>query len=200
MRTKSALKKTGFIALPIAIIIGVLVYFAVSGAKTTVPPSFTAARQNAASVSHDIVTLTTSVNQNIQAANAAEAKGDTNAVLAAIGDARTANAAAYEKAFALSQNLQQMTQALTDINSAPSRQMAYEAVAVELSLVSEFIAYTGSLNDFLNTLARSIAVDGLSGNSAVADVLKIVNDRAATIDKLNQEFNQKMDAFDASVK
>ncbi len=200
MRTKIALKKTGFIALPVAIIIGVLVYFAVSGTKAAVPPSFTTARQNAASVSHDIVALTTSVNQNIQAANAAEAKGDTNAVLAAIGDARTANAAAYEKAFALSQNLQQMTQALTEINPASSRQMASEAVAIELSLVSEFIAYTGSLNDFLNTLARSIAVNGLSGNSAVAAALKVVNDRAATIDKLNQEFNQKMDAFDASVK
>ncbi len=200
MRIKGILEKAGLIALPI-VIIGVFVYLSVAGSKVIVPPSFTTARQNAASVSRDIVALTTSVDQNIQAANAAEAKGDTNAIITAISNARTANAAAYEKAFTLSQNLQQMAQSLNDINSASSRQLAYEAVAVELSLVSEFIAYTGSLNDFLNTLANSIATNGLtSGNSAVAAALKVVNDKAATIDQLNREFNQKMEAFDASVK
>lgn len=197
---KDALKKIGFVGLPIVIIIGVLVYFAASGAKTAVPAGFTAARQNAAGVSQDIVALTATVNQKIQAANAAEAKGDANAVLAAVSGARTSNAEAYNKAFSLSQDLQTMAESLSTINSPQSRQLAYEAVAVELSLVSEFIAYTGSLNDFLNALSSSIASDNPANRNAVADALKTVNDKAATINQLNDEFNQKMDAFDASVK
>lgn len=199
MRVNDISKKTLAIALPVVIVVGVLVYFAISGAKTTVPANFTAARKSAAGVSQDIVTLTNTVNQKIESANAAEAKGDVNAVLSAIGDARAANSAAYEKAISLAQDLQQMTQSLTDISSSQSRQLAYEAVATELSLVSEFIAYTGSLNNFLNTLASSVAGSG-SGSAAVANALKVVNDKAAAIDKLNQEFNQKMTSFDASVK
>ncbi len=200
MRSRPTLKKIGSVALPIIVIVGILVYFAVTSGKPTVPASFTEARQSAAGVSQEIVTLTGTVNQKIQAANAAEMQGNTEAVLGAINDARTANAAAYEKSLALSQNLQQMTEALATINSSKSQQLAYEAVAVELSLVSEFIAYTGSLNDFLNALARSIATSNQANDQAVAGALKAVNDRAMTIDQLNQEFNQKMDAFDISVK
>ncbi len=194
------MKKIGYVWLPVVIIVIAIAYFVSASGKTTVPASFTEARRNAAGVSQEIVTLTGTVNQKIQAANAAESQGDTETVLAAINDARTANAVAYEKSLSLSQDLQQMTEALATINSSKSQQVAYEAVAVELSLVSEFIAYTGSLNDFLNALAHSIAVSNQTNDKAVAKALKAVNDKAATIDQLNQEFNQKMAVFDASVR
>lgn len=200
MDIKKILKKLGYIGLPLLVIVGAIVYAAAHGGKPSVPATFTAARQNAAQVSQEIVTLTTTVNQKIADANAAEVQGDPSAVLAAINDARTANVSAYEKAFTLSQNLQQMTEALATIDSSQSQKLAYEAVAVELSLVSEFISYTGSLNDFLNALARSIAAGNAENRSAVAAALKTVNSKAATIDQLNQEFNQKMHTFDTSVQ
>lgn len=200
MKLGKTLKNTGYVVLPILVIAGAVVYAAVSSGKPSVPANFTSARQNASQVSQEIVTLTTTVNQKIAEANTAESQGDTAAVLTAINDARTANATAYEKAFALSQDLQQMTESMSTIDSVKSQQLAYEAVAVELSLVSEFIAYTGSLNDFLNSLARSIAASNRTNSQAVTEALKTVNQKAATIDQLNQEFGQKMAAFDASVK
>ena len=77
---KDALRKTGFVALPVIIIIGLIAYFTASGAKTSVPANFTTARQNASEVGQEIVALTNTVNQKIQAANAAENQGNVNGI------------------------------------------------------------------------------------------------------------------------
>ncbi len=190
------------IAISIVIVLlaiaGGIIYYS-GGVMGGVPSSFTEAREAAARVSQDIVTLTSKTNATIQNINAAESTGSADRIPGLIDEARATNKQAYEKAFELSKDLQQMTEALNRVGSRESQQLAYEAVAIELSLTSEFITYTGALNDFLNTLAKTAAT-GIYGNrQALAQELATVNGKAAIINNLNREFNEKMKAFDASL-
>ncbi len=194
----SSRKITIGIIIVLLAIAGGIVYYS-GGGIGSVPFSFTEARKAAVVVSQDIVTLTSKTNATIQAINAAENTGSASQMLGLIDEARATNARAYKKAFELSKNLQQMTEALSRVGSRESQQLAYEAVAIELSLTSEFIAYTGALNDFLNTLAKTTTPGTYGSRQALAQELATVNGKAAIINNMNREFNAKMAAFDASL-
>ncbi len=191
-------KKTIFGVVVLLAIAGGIIYYSGEGIRG-VPSSFTEARKAAAEVSQDIVTLTSKTKQTIQMINEAERTGTASQILGLIDEARTTNAQAYEKAFELSKNLKQMTEALSRVGSRESQQLAYEAIAIELSLTSEFITYTGALSDFLNTLSKTTTTGVYGNRQTLVQELATVNAKAAIINNLNREFNEKMAAFDTSL-
>ena len=87
-----------------------------------------------------------------------------------------------------------MAESLKGVQSV-SQQIGFEAVAMELSLVSEFISYTGTLNDFLNNLAKSVS-NGTANGGTIGDNLRDINNRVVLINALNRNFADKMAAFD----
>ncbi len=192
-------KKISTIVLVLLLLAGGIVYFILHMGKNSVPVSFTTAREHAAMTSQDIVTLTGETNKTIQGINTAQVSGTTDQILSLIDNARSTNSQAYEKALELSKDLGQMTESLSQIQSHASQQTAYEAIALELSLTSEFITYTGALNDFLNTLAKTTTVGGFENQRELSDKLAAVNGKVNIINNLNREFNQKMQEFDASL-
>ncbi len=189
------LKRISIILLPILIVIGLLIYFASSMDGGVVPADFTAARQKAAAASQEIVNLTRDTGKKIELANQAENEGDFDRLTNLIGEARSSNTVAYQKAFDLSKSIQSMAESLSGVRSV-RQQMGYEAVALELSLVSEFISYTESLNDFLNNVGKSILDRNSINQKAVTDSLNKVNQKVEVINTLNQNFMDKMAAFD----
>jgi hypothetical protein len=189
------LKKVAIVAAPILIIIGLLIYFFGSLQTNAIPADFTAAREKAASVSQDIVNLTSDTSKKIELVNQAEMSGNAEQIMAFINDAKNSNATAYQKAFELSGALQQMAGSLTAVSN-PRQQAGYEAVALELSLTSEFISYTDSLNQFLNALTNSYFEKNPSNQKALENSLKSVNDKIKLINDLNKSFNEKMSIFD----
>lgn len=193
---KTMLKRISVILLPILIMIGLLIYFVSSmDGGGVVPADFTAARQKAAAVSWDIVNLTRETGRKIELANRAENEGNFDRLSNLINEARSSNTIAYQKAFDLSRYIQNMAESLGGAGSI-RQQMGYEAVAIELSLVSEFISYTESLNEFLNNVGRSILEKNPANQKAVTDSLNKVNGKVETINALNQNFTDKMAAFD----
>ncbi len=171
-------------------------FFATSAGKAKEPQQFLEARRNAAEVSANIVGLTQSTNEKIKAINLSDLNGNAEKALALIQEARATNNEAYKSAFELSRGLQTMAEALAQIKSLESRRQAYEAVAVELGLVSEFINYTGSLNNFLDSLTRAIATNSPADRLTAENYLKEVNQKTETINNLNQEFSAKIGKFD----
>jgi len=171
-------------------------FFATSAGKTKEPQQFLEARRNAAEVSANIVGLTQSTNEKIKAINLSDLNGNAERALSLIQEARATNNEAYKSAFELSRGLQTMAEALAQIKSLESRRQAYEAVAVELGLVSEFINYTGSLNNFLDSLNRAIATNSPADRLTAENYLKEVNQKTETINNLNQEFSAKIGKFD----
>lgn len=180
--------------------IGLIAYFFVDGAggKEKIPPQFLEARQNASAVSGQIVDLTTRTNEKIKAVNLSDLSGNAGNTLSFIQEARNLNSDAYVAAFELSRQLQKMAESLEQIKSLDTRQEAYEAVAVELALVSEFISYTQSLNNFLDSLTKAIAMESSAERGAGEKYLTEVNEKTATINNLNQEFSAKIRKFDES--
>ncbi len=192
---RRTVKRIFFIIIPIIIVVVLFVYLLSSLQGNVVPADFTAARQNAATISQDIVNLTSETGKKIESANQAENKGDLDQLRNLISDAKTTNAAAYQKAFDLSKAIQSMAESLSGVRSN-RQQLGYEAVALELSLVSDFISYTGSLNDFLNSASRSASDESPVNQKATADALNKVNNWVSLINDINRNFVEKMTAFD----
>lgn len=190
-------RKKIFLALVATAIIALAAYFWRNAGKSNVlPPEFLAVRGETALVSQKIVDITRTTDEKIRAVNLFDFSGDPDKALAFIREARRSNGEAYDQAFELSRDLQRLAESLGEIKPTARQRLAYEAVAVELGLVSEFIVYTQYLNRFLDDLARAIATDSFKDRQVVADSLREVNQRVAQINQLNNEFLSKMEVFD----
>ena len=192
---KQTTKRIFLIIIPSIIVVVLFVYLLSSLQGNVVPADFTAARQNAAGISQDIVNLTSEASKKIESANQAEINGNLDQLRGLISDAKATNATAYQKAFDLSKSIQQMAESLSNVKTS-RQQLGYEAVALELSLVSDFISYTGSLNDFLNSASRSASDESPINQKATAEALTKVNNWVSLINDINRNFTEKMAAFD----
>jgi hypothetical protein len=183
--------------LGMAGLLGAGVYFFLFD-KNQLPPKFLESRREAAMISQAIVNLTDNTNQKIKAINLEDLNGNIETAIKLIREARESNAQAYAKSSALARHLQQLAESLTDLKSKKLQQEAYEAVAVELSLVSEFIGYTQTINNFFDSLSRAIVTDSFADRRAVQERLQEVNYQVEKINNLNKEFLIKINKFDKS--
>lgn len=177
---------------------GLLIYMVGAGvAATRLPAKFVQARQGAAAVSQHIVDLSTLTSEKLSEVNLSDLGGETARALTLLSDARASNAAAYGKAFELTQHLQTLAQSLQEISSAAKQREGSEAVAIELSLVSEFIIYTQKVDVFLDALERAIRFNVEENRVAAAAALDEVNAKVVSINALNKAFREAIGIFDA---
>ncbi|MBI5733165.1 hypothetical protein HY967_04445 [Candidatus Jorgensenbacteria bacterium] len=191
-------KRIAIIAVIVAILLGA-VYWAWLSVSRRVPEEFLVARKNAADVSQKIVRLTSDTNTKIKDINISELSGNPDEAISFIKEARASNNEAYNQAFELARNLQKLAESLKNFRSEESQRLAYEAVAVELALVSEFIVYTQHLNRFFDSLTKVVATDSFADRRSVEESLKDVNREVIVINSLNKEFVSKIKAFDDSL-
>jgi len=194
----SNIQKRILLILSGIVVAGILIYaLAILPTLSAVAPKgFMDARQAAALTSKQIVDLTNLTNEKIKGVNVSSLGGEKEQALSLVRDARATNTQAYQKAFELSQNLQRLAEALNEIKSADAQRLAYDSVATELSLVTEFIGYTQSLNNFLDDLGALVASDTIKNQETVRARLQEVNSRAAQVNTLNDTFNAKMKELD----
>lgn len=166
----------------------------------SVPQDFIVARQSAATISQSIVDLTDTTRQKIDVAHAAQLAKDAARMEQMISEARSSNGEAYRSAVMLADLLKALTGSLSEVKSMDSQRIAYQAIAVELSLVSRFIVYTQDLNSFLDALARSTEGNTTSYKAEVDAALKKTNEGAKKINELNEEFLTRMEKFDRSLQ
>ena len=166
-------------------------------ASANLPPNFLISRQEASVISQNIVDLTNKTDGKIAEANAADLAGDKVKAKALIEDAQNMNKEAYKAAADLADQLKILTESLASMNPS-SQRLAYEAVATEFSLVSEFIVYTQNLNGFLEKLLVSMETDVKVSKADIADALQNTNNSAKKINSLNTEFNARMKTLDNS--
>jgi hypothetical protein len=162
------------------------------------PEEFVRARQSAAITSQHIVDLTTLTGEKLAEVNLSDLAGETSRALTLIKDARASNDAAYGKAFELTQHLQGLARALTGVPSMVKQREGSEAIAIELSLVSEFIIYTQKVDTFLDLLERAVRTNAPADRAAARAALGDVNAKVFSINSLNQAFRTAIGAFDDS--
>lgn len=180
-----------------AVIFFVLPFFVSADPK--LPNQFVESFQSASQVSKDIVSLTAKTNDAIRAIGDLDAAKDGERVFALIREAREANEKAYDQAFLLSQDLQKIAESLAGVRSQESQRIAYDAIATELALVSEFIAYTQNLQLFLDRMSALVYVDVPEQRAAVEEVIAEVNEKTRSINQLNADFLSKMRSFEESL-
>jgi len=183
----------------VALAVAFYFFFANKSQPLQLPDEFLAARQSAATVSEKIVALTSATNEKIKAVNLSDVDRNVSQAYTLIQEARENNAEAYNQAFILSRHLQKLAESLGTVPSVKSQRLAYEAVAVELALVSEFITYTQSLNNFLGSLSSAVRTNSFADRRAAQGYLREVNERAIKINDLNEEFLVKIGKFDKSL-
>ncbi len=192
-------RKRVIVATSVALLFLALVFFVISK-STKVPQQFFDAREKVSETSKTIVGLTNQTVEIIKNANIFDEHGNTERALTLISTARANNNEAYQKASTLAEELKSLAESLQGISSRQSQQLAYESVAVELSLVSEFIVYTNKLNAFLDTLAQAVATNFFASRRLVGDKLNEVNEQARVINSINQDFLDRIGRFDASLR
>lgn len=178
---------------------GLLIYAIGAGVKASrLPEEFVRARQSAAVTSQHIVDLAKLTSTKLAEVNLSDLGGETVRALTLIDDARASNESAYGKAFELTQHLQSLAQSLEGVPSAAKQREGSEAVAIELSLVSEFIIYTQKVDAFLDALERAIRSRTETDRTVAIAALDEVNKKVDSINSLNQAFREAIGVFDES--
>ncbi len=192
-------KKRLFLLVLTVIALVVLGYVTWSAAQVELPPEFTVGRERAAVLSGRIVEITAAVNERIKEANQNDLGGNPEVARALLQEARDRNYEAYRKAMELADELEAVAASLEDIRPGESQRLAYQAVSLELMLVQEYLAYTDSLNQFLDTLTRALGITEPTTRRAIDEAIAEVNQRGGTINRMNQLFVEKLQELDQSL-
>ncbi|MDI6820837.1 MAG: hypothetical protein QMD65_01510 [Patescibacteria group bacterium] len=174
------------------------VFYFVLTSGPEIPKEFLMARQDTAAISQKIASLTKETAEKIKVVNVSELTGDPDRALLLIKDAKESNRRAYDQATELAKSLQRLAESLNDIRGIEGQQLASQAIAIELSLVSDFIVYTQYLNKFFDNLTKAVSTNSFASRRNVEESIREVNGQVARINSLNKEFLVKMAEFDAS--
>lgn len=164
------------------------------------PSSFTEARDKAALASQEIVRLTNETSDIIKEVNSLERVGAYDKARETLEKAEKSNEAAHQQAITLSVELQGLAESLAGVRKSNSQRLAYQAVAVELSLVTQFINYTDQVNSFLEELAAVLEGIISPNRNSLETKLRSANEMAKRINDLNAEFQERMKEFDRSLE
>jgi hypothetical protein len=164
------------------------------------PSAFTEARDKAALASQEIVRLTNETSEIIKEVNNLERTGAYAQARETLEKAEKSNEAAHKQAITLSVELQGLAESLVGVRKSNSQRLAYQAVAVELSLVTQFINYTDQVNSFLEELAAVLEGIISPDRTSLEAKLKSANEMAKRINDLNAEFQERMKEFDRSLE
>ena len=186
------------IVLILLIALGCGVWFFVNKPPVKPPAEFLTARQRGAEISQKIVELTSVTNQKIKEINSLDLNGDILKAMALIEEVKNKNQEAYDQAVKLSEEMRKMAESLEKISFFLSRQIAVEAITLEVSLITNFIDYTQILNRFLNNVLQAIATSDSNYRRLAEENLGEINTKTWTINSLNQQSLEKMRVFDKS--
>ena len=197
---KSAKKKR--LLLPIATICALAlagIVFWVVYRPLHIPDDFVSGRQAAAALSQRIVEITGAVNSRIQEASQNERGGHKEIALALVQEASDRNYEAHQRAVELSVELEKWAESLKEMASGQSQELALQAISIDSQLVSEYLEYTGYLNEFLETLEATFGSNDPGDRKRILDALSAVNQKAQVINQMNAVFTEKIKEFDRSL-
>lgn len=168
--------------------------------RAPLPEGFSEARLRAGEISRDIVILSNQTNENLKALSVLDPKKDRTRADELVADARNKNQTAYAKAVDLSLELQRMAESFRGIQSLELQRVVYQAIAIEISLVTEFIQYTKDFNTFLEVVSVFLADGNTENKLRVQNAERAVNQRVTSINQLNDAFLVQMEKFEKAIR
>jgi hypothetical protein len=167
--------------------------------QNQVPTAFVNARAQSALIAQNIVTLSNQSNATLVQVNTDDENGDYKDALTLVSSTIAQSVELRNQAVDLSNQIENMTQALSGINSVAAQQAALEAISSHLALINQLINYSGDLGNLLDALQARFEGAPSNGQNIQALVNQINTDVAA-INNFNNQASQAMQQFDTITK
>lgn len=162
--------------------------------QSFVPVQFTEARNASGLIAKEIVALTEESIKNLEVISLNERENNLWKALSLVKEELERAKNSRAKAIELTEQLDAMARGASGITPTKARNLATEAVAKELSLISHLIVYNDILNGLLQTL--ELKFKGIGDSQEIQNLIKNMNSEAQEINNLNESFNQKMQQLD----
>jgi len=165
--------------------------------ENQVPVAFVNARAQGAIIAQNIVNISGQSNATLAEVNADDAKGDYADALTLVSGMVTQSEDLRNQAVDLSNQIEQMTQSLSDINSFEARQAALNSISSNLALINQLINYSGDLGNLLDALQARFTGQGKSVNNAeIQGFVSQINTDVNAINNFNAQATTAMQEFD----
>ena len=191
-------KKILLFSLFLAIVIGGYFGTRIFGGFASVPQGFVDARLQGATISQSIVMLSNQTVHDLEKINELDRAGKYRQALEATKNLVVKSQEIRDQAVALSNEVQKMTVALSDIKSFEARQAALEAISDRLALISRLINYSAAMGNLLETLQARFS--GIRTTGRVGEIIAQMNGEVTAINAFDRQASQAMEKFDALTK
>jgi hypothetical protein len=162
--------------------------------QNQIPTAFVNARAQSAIIAENIVTTSQQSDATLAQVNADDEKGDYSDALTLVSGLLTQSENLRNQAVELSNQIQQMTQALSGVNSFAAQQAALEAISSHLALINQLINYSGDLGNLSDALQARFA--GKPNAANIQSLVNQVNTDVSAINNFNNQATQAMQQFD----
>jgi len=163
-----------------------------------VPQAFTDARLKGALIAQNIVNLSNQSTLDLMKINEYEVQGNYTEALNLTTDVVKQSQGIRDQAVELSSQIEEMTKALSGLDSLEARQAALESISNRLALLSRLINYSGYLGQLLDVL-RNNFTGKIYNDKAVSFLIDQINAEVRAINNFNGQAGQAMDRFDKIV-
>jgi hypothetical protein len=163
-----------------------------------VPPDFNEARSQGAVISESIVVNSNSLTADLNKIPELEREFKTEEALDLANKLIARSDEVKKQAQQLSDQLEKMTGALSDIKDDQARGLALESITDRLALISRLISYSDYLSQLLGNIRSQIA--GLPQTSNNQVLIDQINAEVTAINNFNRQAAEAMDKFDKMVK
>jgi hypothetical protein len=162
------------------------------------PQAFTDARLKGALISQNIVNLSNESTLDLAKINEYDAQGNYTEALNLTTDVIKQGQQIRDQAVELSAQVEEMTKALSGLDSLEARQAALESISNHLALLSRLINYSGYLGQLLDVL-RSHFTGKTYDDREVSLLIDQINSEVRAINNFNSQAGQAMNRFDKIV-
>jgi hypothetical protein len=173
--------------------------FAFFKQQNQIPLSFIEARSQGAAIAANIVALSNQSVANLEQVNKFDEQGKYADALTITTDLVTQSQKLRDQAIALSNQVGDMTTALSSVNSFEAQQAALESIASQLAIITQLLNYSNDLDKLLLTLQNHFTNKAWQPNDVVTLVNQINLDVTA-INSFNTQATQDMAKFDTIVR
>jgi len=182
----------------VIVIVGGYLAARFTGKANGIPNAFSDARLQGALIAQNIVNLSSTSVYELQRINELDREQKyTEALHVAIQTAAKSKEI-RDEAVKLSQELEKMTRALSDIRPDEARHAALESISNRLALITHLINYSAYLGELLEALRTRFSGAPLTEDVAVLVVR--VNAEVTEINNFNARATEAMERFDAIIR
>jgi hypothetical protein len=180
----------------IAVGYGIALYWQ---SRNSVPADFTAARLQSAIIAQNIVNSSNQSTATLQTISQDDQAGDYKDALALTNQLITQSQDMRNQAVALSNQVEDMTAALSGVKDFSAQQAAFEAISSRLAVINQLVNYSGDLGNLLDLLQTRFS-GGSVTNAQVQSSVGQINTDVNAINNFNAQAGQAMDKFDSIEK